>query len=183
MHPCRCRGLCGAAVTFLANDHMDLSAIGLAGRLLRVPGGLGVDLGAHDLAAPDNLSPLECSWLGITAPPSQIRNPRHVGTDRAGCSRLVKPSGRKHPKLLKALDRHALQIIETPFRLKVFARWQPRTSCPKGTLSATGPAARRGWRGVGLRPLSQLVMRFLVGLLRLLRIFSLLIFRRWVELR
>ena len=58
MHPCRCRGLCGAAVTFLANDHMELSAIGFAGRLLRVPGGLGVDLGAHDLAAPDDLSPL-----------------------------------------------------------------------------------------------------------------------------
>ena len=98
-----------------------------------------MDLGAHDLAAPDDLSPFECSWLGITAPPSQIRNPRHVGTDRPGRSRLVKPSGRKHPKLLKALDRHELQIIGTPFRLKVFARWQPRTSCPKGTSPRPAP--------------------------------------------
>ena len=48
----------GCAGPFLAIDHMDLTAIGPAGRLLPSRAALGVDLGAHDLAAPDDPSPL-----------------------------------------------------------------------------------------------------------------------------
>ena len=78
MHP-SCRGLCGAAVTFLANDHMELSAIGFAGRLLRVPGGLGVDLGAHDLAAPDDPSPLGAHGWALQRHPRKFARTLPIG--------------------------------------------------------------------------------------------------------